>query len=177
MKSVFKNRITQETETTMRRLKSTYIDMNADKEHLPNTPYGLYAITIQPNCCSIDSVKLENDFKHILCLFYHWKYGSKWTSLKNNQYSFEGLVERQTRGYAHIHFTLDCYNTVDLAIFSGYLKQQFRTIYPKTSVKIKKIYDINNWQNYIDIFKTKKDQYSTKKRVEPPILIADYCYK
>lgn len=176
MKSIFKNRITQESETTMRKLKSTYIEMDANKKHLPNTPYGLYAITIQPNCL-VDSVKLENDFKHILCLFYHWLYGSKWTSLKDVQYSFEGLVERQTRGYAHIHFTLDCYNTVDVSIFGGYLKQQFRSIYPKASIKIKTIYDINKWQNYIDIFKTKKDQYITKKRIEQPILIADYCYK
>lgn len=176
MKSIFRNRITQESESTMRKLKSTYIEMDANKKHLPNTPYGLYAITIQPNCL-VDSVKLENDFKHILCLFYHWLYGSKWTSLKDVQYSFEGLVERQTRGYAHIHFTLDCYNTVDVSIFGGYLKQQFRSIYPKASIKIKTIYDINEWQNYIDIFKTKKDQYTTKKRIEQPILIADYCYK
>ncbi len=176
MKSIFKNRITQETEKTMRKLRSTYIDMNANKKHLPNTPYGLFAITIQPNCL-IDSVQLENDFKHILCLFYHWLYGSKWTSLKDFQYPFEGLVERQTHGYSHIHFTLDSYNPVDVAIFGGYLKEQFKTLYSKTSLRIKKIYDIKNWQNYIDIFRTQKDQYITKKRIESPILIADYCYK
>lgn len=177
MKSVFKNRMTQESEKTMRQLRSTYIDMNGDKNHLPDTPYGLFAVTIQPNCCATDSVKLESDFKHILCLYYHWKYGSKWTSLQYLQHPFEGIIERQTHGYSHIHFTIACDNVVDVAIFGGYLKQQFRAIYPKSSIKIKKIYDRNRWENYISPNKTEKDRYITKRRIEEPIIVANYIYQ
>ena len=94
MNKPFKNRITQEDDITIRHLKSTYINMNEDKKRTPDTPDGAFLISIQPDRYT-DEVKLEADFKFILCLYYHWRYGSKWTSLKHLQQNFAGIVERQ----------------------------------------------------------------------------------
>ena len=49
MTKVFKNRITQESPTTIRKLKSLFVNMNSDKKHTENTPYGLFSFTLTPN--------------------------------------------------------------------------------------------------------------------------------
>ena len=58
--NTFRNRITQESEATIRKLKSAYINFNYDddkKKTTPNTPNGLFMITIQPNTYVDDIVK------------------------------------------------------------------------------------------------------------------------
>lgn len=42
--------------------------MSSDKQLAPNTPNGLFAFTLNPNNF-VDAVKLETDFKSILCLW------------------------------------------------------------------------------------------------------------
>ena len=46
-KKLFKNRIMQEDEKTIRKLKSTYIEMNTDKETTDDTYDGLFFISLQ----------------------------------------------------------------------------------------------------------------------------------
>lgn len=94
MTKIFKNRITQESPSTIRKLKSLFINMNKDKKHNEDTPYGLFSFTISPNN-NVDEVKLEKDFKSILSHFYKWRYGTKWKSIKNIQYKFEGIIKNK----------------------------------------------------------------------------------
>jgi len=115
---LFKNRITQENKQTIRKMKSLYVDMNSDKQMTPNTPYGLFALSIQPNIY-VDSIELEKRFKSILSHFYRWRYGSKWRKLKNIQYYFKGVIEKQGSGVNHIHITIFQYNMEEFSVPSS----------------------------------------------------------
>lgn len=169
MNKPFKNRITQEDDITIRHLKSTYINMNEDKKRTPDTPDGAFLISIQPDRY-VDEVKLEADFKFILCLYYHWRYGSKWTSLKHLQQNFAGIVERQESFY-HLHFLTYTDNMEELAIFCGYMKGQFKHLYPRTSFDVQAVYDINGAREYISIDNPRK------KRTSVAIPITDKMYQ
>ena len=50
---LFKNRIIQEDEKTIRKMKSLFVDMNTDKQMTPNTPYGLFALAFLSTYLSI----------------------------------------------------------------------------------------------------------------------------
>lgn len=167
---IFKNRITQETPNTIKQLKSLWIDMSSDKQLAPNTPNGLFAFTLNPNNF-VDAVKLETDFKSILSHYYHWRYGSKWRKLKHIQVPFQGIIEKQSNGINHIHITIYQYNIEELALFVGYIIRMFKSLYIKTSYKIKKIYNIDGWHNYISPFPTNKDKFISKYRIEAPTYI------
>lgn len=133
--------------------------MSSDKQLAPNTPNGLFAFTLNPNNF-VDAVKLETDFKSILSHYYHWRYGSKWRKLKHIQVPFQGIIEKQSNGINHIHITIYQYNIEELALFVGYIIRMFKSLYIKTSYKIKKIYNIDGWHTlYIliclfDMFRT-----------------------
>lgn len=60
----FENRITQETPNKMKKMKSLWID-DMDKEMIGNTPYGLFALSLNPNQY-VDEVELERKFSSIL---------------------------------------------------------------------------------------------------------------
>ncbi len=167
----FRNRIKQEETNVIKKLKETYIEMNYDKPTTPDTPDGLFGLTIQPNSY-VDEIKLENDFSYILCLYYHWLYGSSWHKLKYLQQSFDGIIERQQGQHNHLHMTIEQSNIEELAIFIGYIKKQLKVIYPKVSVDCQKIYDLKGWQDYISSGLSKKDQYINKRRLVPPIKIS-----
>ena len=53
--------MTQEDAKTLNKLKGTYINMNYDKPTTPDTPDGLFFISLQPNS-KVDEIKLEQDF-------------------------------------------------------------------------------------------------------------------
>ena len=144
----FKNRMTQEDEKTLNKLKGTYINMNYDKTTTPDTPDGLFFVSLQPNN-KVDEIKLESDFNFILCLYYRWRYGSKWTKLKNLQYKFEGIIEKQQGNHNHIQFILDNDNIEEVAMFLGYIKEVFKQLYPRSSTNFQRVYDINDCKGYI----------------------------
>lgn len=171
MQRYFKNRIIHEDKKCIDKLKKTYIEMNDDKITTSDTPNGLFAISIQPNCF-VDEMTLQNDFSFILCLYYHWMYGSKWHKIKYLQQQFNGIIERQQGQHNHIHITLYNWDIEELAIFVGYIKQQLQTIYPKVSIDCQRIYDLKGWQDYISSGISKKDQFVHKRRLVSPIPIS-----
>ncbi len=170
MTKPFKNRMSQEDEKTMRELKSTYIEMSNDCTTTQQTIDGLFALTIHPNCF-VDEVQLENDFKFVLSLYYHWKYGSKWHRLKKLQQPFSGIIEQQSTQRNHIHLTIYNLNIEDVAIFVGYCKKQLKQLYPKASIKCKRIYDIDGWEDYTSPYHSHKDEHWLKKRIQAPLPI------
>ena len=172
---LFKNRITQEDEKTIKKMKSLFVDMNTDKQMTPNTPYGLFALSIQPNIY-VDSIELEKTFKSILSHFYRWRYGSKWRKLKNLQYYFKGVIEKQGSGLNHIHITIFQYDMEELSLFVSYIVKMMKSFYHFTSHRIKKIYDIDGWENYISAEKSNKDGYVSRKRIEPPTYISSLLF-
>ena len=173
---IFRNRITQETDETISKLKRTFIDMNTDKPMTPETPHGLFALTLEPNV-KVDSVKLEHDFNSILSHYYHWKYSSKWRKLKNIQNIYWGIIEKQVGGYNHIHITINQFNIEEVAIFAGYIIRMFKTMYSRASHRLKRVYDIKGWNEYTSPEKAKKDKYSTSKRIEPPTYISSVFFE
>ena len=175
MTKIFKNRITQESPSTIRKLKSLFINMNKDKKHNEDTPYGLFSFTLTPNN-NVDEIQLEKDFKSILSHFYKWRYGTKWKSIKNIQYKFNGIIEKQSCGINHIHLTIYQFNVEELSIFISYITQMFKELYSKSSYKISKIYNIKGWEDYISPFKSHKDNYISKMRITPPIIINDLLF-
>lgn len=170
MEKLFRNRITQESVDTINRLKKTDIEMNYNDDKkitTPNTPEGLFFITLNPNCY-VDEVKLERDFNFILCLFYRWRYGPRWHKKKYLQYQYEGIIEQQN-WKNHIHFKLydKKMNMEELAIFLGYIKAVFKQLYVKASFDFQRIYDIDGTNNYIK-------KYSNKIRTAEPIYISNF---
>lgn len=163
---IFKNRMTQEDVKTLNMLKGTYINMNYDKTTTPDTPDGLFFITLQPNN-SVDEIKLEADFNFILCLYYRWRYGSKWTKLKHLQHKYQGIIEKQRGNHNHIHFILQEQNIEEAAMFLGYIKAMFKQRYPRSSTNFQRVYDINNCDGYI----APKNQH--KGRVVPVVMIGN----
>ena len=163
---IFKNRMTQEDAKTLNKLKGTYINMNYDKPTTPDTPDGLFFISLQPNS-KVDEIKLEQDFNYILCLYYRWRYGSKWTKLKHLQHQYQGIIERQRGNHNHIHFILANYDIVEVAMFLGYIKQMFKQLYPKSSTNFQRVYDIKNCDEYVSI----NNQH--KGRVAPVVQIGN----
>ena len=163
---IFKNRITQEDETTLILLRSTDIQMNTDKATTPDTPDGLFFITLQPNS-KVDEIKLESDFNFILCLYYRWRYGSKWTKLKNLQHKFQGIIEKQIGNHYHIHFILMEQNIEEVAMFLGYIKQVFKQLYPKASFNFQRVYDLKNCGIYTAPIN------NLKGRISPAIVIGN----
>ena len=172
---LFKNRITQENEKTIRKMKSLYVDMNTDKQMTPNTPYGLFALSLQPNRY-VDGIELEKNFKSILSHFYQWRFGSKWRTIKNLQYYFDGVIEKQESGLNHIHITIFQPNMEELSLFVSYILKMMKSFYHFASHKIKKIYDINGWENYISAEKSNKDMYKSRKRIELPTHISSQLF-
>lgn len=172
---IFKNRITQESKQTIRKMKSLFVDMNVDKQMTPNTPHGLFALSIQPNTY-IDSIDLEKTFKSVLSHFYSWRYGSKWKKIKNLQYYFDGVIEKQESGLNHIHITIFQPNMEELAIFVSYIIKMMKNFYHCTSYKIKKIYDIDGWKNYTSAKTSEKDRYKSRKRIEFPTHISSLLF-
>ena len=172
---LFKNRITQENEKTIRKMKSLFVDMNSDKQMTPNTPYGLFALSLQPNRY-VDGIELEKNFKSILSHFYQWRFGSKWRTIKNLQYYFDGVIEKQESGLNHIHITIFQPNMEELSLFVSYILKMMKSFYHFTSHKIKKIYDIDGWENYISPKKSNKDMYKSRKRIELPTHISSLLF-
>lgn len=157
IKKIFKNKMTQEDKKTIIKMKSgKYIKMNYDKKNTPQTPDGLWFITINPNC-NIDEVKLENDFYFILKLYYHWRFGNGWHKKKNKdkQLSFNGVIEKQEGNY-HIHLITYCYNMEEISLFWSYVKKLFKQIYPKSSSRCSKVWDIKKVDGYINPFENNK---------------------
>lgn len=172
MQKLFKNRITQEDVDTINRLKKTDIEMNYNdhkKITTSNTPEGLFFITLQPNCY-VDEITLESDFRFILCLFYRWRYGSKWYKRKYLQYQYEGIIEQQN-WKNHIHFKIfdKNENMEELAIFLGYIKAVFKQLYPKASFDFQRVYDVDGTNSYMNYDKK-------KKRTIEPIYISNIAY-
>ena len=163
---IFKNRITQEDEATMRKLRSTFLEMNADKITTPDTPDGLFFISLQPNS-KVDEIKLESDFNFILCLYYRWRYGSKWTKLKHLQHKFNGIIEKQQGNHYHIHFIVEAYNIVELSMFLGYIKQVFKQLHPKATFNFQRVYDLKHCGIYT------APENKNKGRVAPTLVIGN----
>ena len=138
----------QEDVKTLNKLKSTYIEMNTDKATTPDAPDGLFFISLQPNS-KVDEIKLESDFNFILCLYYRWRYGSKWTKLKHLQHKYQGIIEKQQGNHNHIHFILENDNIEEVAMFLGYIKAMFKQLYPKSSTNFQRVYNINNCNGYL----------------------------
>lgn len=174
--NIFQNRITQEPLSMMRKLKSTYIDMNVDKPKTLTTNNGRWFITLQPNC-GVDEVKLEDDFKYILARYYRWKYGSKWIKLKHLQLNWTGIIEKQKGKSNHIHFIINCLDITELSIFLGFIQRLFKDIYPKASHKFEAIYDIDKCLDYINFNDCEKDKHFNKKRIETPSYINSKIFK
>lgn len=167
---IFENRITKETPNKMRKMKSLWID-DMDKEMVNETPYGLFALSLNPNQY-VDEVELEKKFSSILSHYYQWKYGSKWRTLTDIQNWFEGIIETQVNGIPHIHITIYQPNIEEMVIFVSYVKEMMKSMYHKSSHKLKKIYDIHKWKKYISPFYCEKDTYKTKRRITPPLYIS-----
>ena len=163
---IFKNRITQEDETTLILLRSTDIQMNTDKATTPDTPDGLFFITLQPNS-KVDEIKLESDFNFILCLYYRWRYGSKWTHLKNLQHKFNGVIEKQQGKHYHIHFILMGDDMVEVSMFLGYIKAVFKQLHPKATFDFQRVYDLKNCGIYTAPIN------NLKGRIAPAIVIGN----
>ena len=164
---IFKNRMIQEDVKTLNKLKSTYIEMNIDKATTPDTPDGLFFISLQPNS-KVDEIRLEADFNFILCLYYRWRYGSKWTALKNLQHKFQGIIEKQIGNHYHIHFILMEKNIEEVAMFLGYIKQVFKQLYPKATTDFQRVYDIKNCGEYT------APENNNKGRIAPTLVIGNY---
>lgn len=179
IKKLFRNRITLEKQEVIDKLKSTYIEMNYGETNkynkkkrkrniitTPNTPDGLFFISLNPNCY-VDETTLQDDFEFVLKLFYRWRYGPKWTTKKELQYQYEGIIEQQN-WKNHIHFKLydEKLNMAELAIFLGYIKAVFKQLYPKASTDFQRIYDVNGCNEYVQPF-------NNKKRTAPPIYITN----
>ena len=171
---IFRNRITQENENKIKKMKSLWID-NMDKEVVKGTPYGLFALSLNPNQY-VDEVDLERTFKSILSHYYQWRYGSKWRKLTDIQNWFEGIIETQVKGYPHIHLTIYQFNIEELVLFVSYVKEMMKSIYHKSSHKIKRVYDIKKWNNYASPLPSKKDTYKTKRRITPPLYISSELF-
>lgn len=171
---IFKNRITQETPYKMKKMKSLWID-GMDEKLVNETPYGLYALSLNPNQY-VDEVELERTFKSILSHYYQWKYGSKWRTLTDIQNWFEGIIETQSNDMPHIHITIYQADIVEVSIFATYIKDMMKSIYPKTSHKLKKIYDVEKWYEYTSITPSKKDRYKSKRRITPPLYISSELF-
>ena len=155
IKKIFKNKMKQENKKTIEQMaRGKYIQMNYDKPNTPNTPDGLWFITLNPNCY-VDEIKLESDLYFILKLYYHWRYGNKWNKLKDKQFSFNGIIEKQ-QGNNHIHIIMFCFNIRELAIFWTYLRKQFKQIYPKSSMRCSRIWNKTEVEEYINPFNKKK---------------------
>lgn len=157
IKKIFKNKMKQEDKRTIEEMaRGKYIKMNYNKQNTPNTPDGLWFITLNPNC-DIDEIKLESDLWFILKLYYHWRYGNGWNKKKNKdkQFSFNGVIEKQ-KGNNHIHIIMFCFNIRELAIFWTYLHRQFKQIYPKSSMRCSRVWDRDTVEDYINPFKNKK---------------------
>ena len=167
---IFKNRITQETPNKMRKMKSLWIG-NMDKEMVGDTPHGLFALSLHPNQY-VDEVELEKTFKSILSHYYQWKYGSKWRTLTNIQNWFEGVIETQQHNCPHIHLTIYQFDIAEVSIFVSYIKEMMKSIYHKTTYRIKKVYDIKKWNNYTSPEESEKDTYKTKRRITSPLYIS-----
>lgn len=167
--------MTQENDKVISKLKRTYIDMNIDKKRTSETPCGLFALTLNPNI-KTDSVQLEKDFNSILSHYYHWKYGSKWVKLKGIQNQYWGVIEKQSRGYSHIHITINQFNMEEVAIFCGYILTMFKVLYPKASHRIKQVYNIKGWEDYTSPIKSLKDKRSDTKRTETPTFISSLFF-
>lgn len=164
IKKIFKNKMKQENEKTIEQMaRGKYIQMNYDKPNTPNTPDGLWFITLNPNYY-IDEIKLENDFYFILKLYYHWRYGNGWNKLKDKQLSFKGIIEKQ-QGNHHIHLITYCYNMEEISLFWSYIRQLFKQLYPKSSARCSRIWDVAEINEYINPFNTKK------KRTAVPIVL------
>ena len=164
-KKLFKNRIMQEDEKTIRKLKSTYIEMNTDKETTDDTYDGLFFISLQPNDYT-NEITLVKDFKFVLCLYYRWMYGTSWYKKYELQYNWKGLVEKQAGNHYHIHFKMYEYNIEKLAIFLGYIKAVFKQLHPKASFNFQRVYDDNGCDEYISPTPAKKDKLVSKRRSE-----------
>lgn len=171
---IFKNRMKQETPNKMKKMKSLWID-DMDKEMVNETPYGLYALSLNPNQY-VDDVELERTFKSILSHYYQWKYGSKWRTLTDIQNWFEGIIETQSNDMPHIHITIYQQDIVEVSIFVSYIKDMMRTFYHKTSHRLKKIYDVKKWYEYISITPSQKDKYKSKRRITPPLYISSELF-
>ena len=172
LKKIFKNRMIQEPTKVMRKLRGTWIDSNANKKRSPDTPYGLFAVCINPHCRAIDAVQLERDFRAILSHYYHWRYGSKWLKINADiQVPFHGIIEKQAGETVHIHLVVQMLSMEELAIFVGYIYEMFKLTYCKTSYKAKVIYDLSKYEEYIKPVVAKKDRYVSKRRIEKPVYI------
>ena len=154
----------------MKKMKSLWID-GMDKELVNGTPYGLYALSLNPNQY-VDEVELERTFKSILSHYYQWKYGSKWRKLTDIQNFFEGIIETQHNDIPHIHITIYQPDIVEVSIFVSYLKKMMKSIYHKTTYRIKKVYDIKKWNNYTSPEESEKDRYKSRRRITPPLYIS-----
>lgn len=174
LQKIFKNRMTQETASTIHKMKSVWID-NMDKTNTEETAYGLFAITLNPNSY-VDEITLENVLKSILSHFYQWRYGSKWQKLKDIQTEFEGIIEKQ-QGFNHIHLTVYQPNIEEFSLFASYITKMFKALYIKASHKIKRIYDIDGWNSYVSPFFTHKDRLMSKKRTSIPTFISSDLFK
>ena len=172
---LFKNRITEEDDNKIKRMKSLKIDMNIKKEMSSNTPFGLFALTIQPNRY-VYADELEKNFKSILSHFYQWRYGSKWRKIKNIQYWFEGCIEKQTSGMNHIHITIFQPNIEELSLFVYYITRMMRSFYHSATYRIKRVYDKCGWENYSSAFVSKKDGYKSTQRKESPFYISSFLF-
>ncbi len=173
MEKLFKNRMTQETETTMRKLRNTYLELKTPISK--DTPNGFWAISLQPNHY-IDETTLERTFKHILSRYYRWRFGSKYLDIKQRtQANFRGVIERQN-GYNHIHITMYLYNIEETAILLGYIWQWFKYFYPKASHKFKQAYDLKRWEDYCAEISS-KDKLVSKRRDIPPIVISNDLFQ
>ena len=51
-----------------------------------------------------------------------------------------------------------------------------KSFYHFASYRIKKIYDIDGWENYISAEKSNKDGYVSRKRIEPPTYISSQLF-
>ena len=161
----FKNRITQEDKETINQLKRTWIDMNDNNPNTFNTPNGYWFVSINPNTFVLDPLELERDLTHYINCYYRWMYGSKWVKIKNKiQVYYKGVLEKQHGNY-HIHLITYNYNIVDFTIFCGFIKDMFKSKYPKTSAKFERVYDIDGCIEYIN------PQNKKKHRTDESIII------
>ena len=168
--NTFRNRITQESEATIRKLKSAYINFNYDddkKKTTPNTPNGLFMITIQPNTY-VDDIVLEHNFKHIINLYYRWRYGTRWYKKQHLQYEYVGIIEQQAGFTNHIHFIIYDWNIEKLSMFYMFITTLFKYLYAKSSFNIERVYDIDKCKEYVSIV-SYKDKYVSKRRVRPSL--------
>ncbi len=140
MKKPFKNRRIHENKKTINKLKKLDIKLESDEKMKPYTIYGLFAVTIHPNK-KTDAIILEQDHKHVLCLYYHWMYGSKWYKIPITQRPWNGIIEEQIGEHNHIHTTVYEPNIEEFSIFINFIKGCLKTKYPKIDIECRQIYD------------------------------------